>query len=177
MRKTLKTKPKTIMLCSAIMMLPTLSACSAVQKTTAPPPLNQVIPSHFDTGMGGFFNGGVQIKKQGDALLYITRKKGKETQTTLYPSMQDWADFYQRINALKVFDWEPDHMNMQVSDGMQWHIKLQYHSDAGRRSVNITGSNSYPLPDGRPNNSPDRTPTFNAYTDAVQKLVGGRNFP
>ncbi|WP_135230549.1 hypothetical protein [Deinococcus fonticola] len=57
-------------------------------------------------------------------------------------------------------------------NGTQWSLRLKdRHVD-----VQASGSNSDPLADGRPNDTPEFSAAFEAYLKGVEALLGGRTF-
>ena len=73
------------------------------------------------------------------------------------PSTKDWEEFWQAVDALKVWSWKKDYYDEGVDDGLQWELKIKRE---GRRRRRIFGSNAYPEPRG----------TFNSFIKALKKL-------
>ena len=73
------------------------------------------------------------------------------------PSTKDWEEFWQTVDALKVWGWKKDYYNEDISDGTQWGLRIKKQGKRGRK---IFGSNAYPEPKG----------TFNSFIKALNKL-------
>jgi hypothetical protein len=78
---------------------------------------------------------------------------------TITPTAEQWREFRQSIDELKVWRWRPDYSDSAIMDGTQWQLELAY-SD---HSLKTGGSNKYPE-------------HFDRYLAAVQKLLGGKTF-
>ncbi len=77
------------------------------------------------------------------------------------PSTKDWEEFWQTVDALKVWSWKKDYYDEGVDDGLQWELKIKRE---GRRRRRIFGSNAYPEPKG----------TFNSFIKALNKLSNSK---
>jgi len=73
------------------------------------------------------------------------------------PSTTDWEEFWQAIDALKVWSWKKDYYDKGIDDGTQWGLRIKKQGKRGRK---IFGSNAYPEPKG----------TFNSFIKALNKL-------
>ena len=73
------------------------------------------------------------------------------------PSTSDWEEFWQAVDALKVWSWKKDYYNEDIKDGTQWGLRIKKQGKRGRK---IFGSNGYPEPKG----------TFNSFIKALNKL-------
>ena len=72
------------------------------------------------------------------------------------PSKKDWEEFWQTVDALKVWSWGEKYIS-EICDGTQWELRIKR---KGRRRRIIFGSNAYPQPKG----------TFNSFVKAINKL-------
>ena len=77
------------------------------------------------------------------------------------PSTKDWEEFWQTVDALKVWGWKKDYYNEGIDDGVQWELKIKRQ---GRRRRRIFGSNAYPEPRG----------TFDSFIKALNKLSNSK---
>ena len=77
------------------------------------------------------------------------------------PSTKDWEEFWQAVDALKVWSWKKDYYDEGVDDGLQWELKIKRE---GRRRRRIFGSNAYPKPKG----------TFHSFIKALNKLSNSK---
>ena len=72
-------------------------------------------------------------------------------------STKDWEEFWQAVDALKVWSWKKDYYDEGIDDGTQWGLRIKKQGKRGRK---IFGSNAYPEPKG----------TFNSFIKALNKL-------
>ena len=72
-------------------------------------------------------------------------------------SPEDWEDFWETVDKLKVWNWKKDYHNDDVLDGTQWELM---NKREGKRKRRIFGSNAYPKPKG----------TFISFIKALNKL-------
>ena len=77
------------------------------------------------------------------------------------PSTKDWEEFWQAVDALKVWNWKRVYNNDDVLDGTQWQLRIKKQGKRGRK---IFGSNAYPEPKG----------TFNSFINALNKLSNSK---
>ena len=73
------------------------------------------------------------------------------------PSNKDWDEFWDEVDILGVWNWKKEYNNEDVLDGTQWELRIKR---KGRRLRVISGSNSYPKPQG----------TFKNFISALGKL-------
>tara|TARA_Y100000031_G_scaffold1749_1_gene2160 strand:+ start:450 stop:866 length:417 start_codon:yes stop_codon:yes gene_type:complete len=120
----------------------------------------------FDFSIGGFFGGYERIIWQNNKLQHQffehifpedEEVKPNKMLSATTPSTKDWEEFWQAIDALKVWGWKKDYYNEDVDDGVQWELKIKRE---GRRRRRIFGSNAYPEPKG----------TFNSFIKTLKKL-------
>ena len=52
------------------------------------------------------------------------------------------AEFLQGISGLHIGEWKKEYEDLEVLDGTQWSIEIEYEDD--RKPVYIRGSNAYP---------------------------------
>ena len=120
--------------------------------------------------IGGFFGGYERIIWQ-DKKLYHQffeqaypedeEVKPNKVLGVTTPSTKDWEEFWQAVDALKVWSWKKDYYDEGVDDGLQWELKIKRE---GRRRRRIFGSNAYPEPKG----------TFNSFIKALNKLSNSK---
>lgn len=63
-------------------------------------------------------------------------------------------------------------MDIAVRDGTQWKLTVQFKDF----TVSSSGSNQYPLHNGKPGVGPGDSPAFKTYLKAVETLLGGKTF-
>jgi len=116
----------------------------------------------IDFSIGGFFGGYERIIWQNDKLCHFFERNFNEQEQDKVldfatPSTKDWGEFWDKVDALKVWSWEKNYNNDDILDGTQWKLKIKRE---GRRQRRIFGSNAYPEPKG----------TFNSFIKALNKL-------
>ena len=88
-----------------------------------------------------------------------------ERKRRLEPTPAQWVEFWQAVEQLGVWDWQPDYTTPDVCDGTGWSLELRH---AGR-SVVSGGDNGYPGGDGP---SYSRTSPFARFLRELEKLAG-----
>ena len=106
--------------------------------------------------IGGFSGDYERIIWQNDKLYHFFERSFLEEDFTI-PSTKDWEEFWQTVDALKVWSWKKDYYNEDIKDGTQWGLRIKKQGKRGRK---IFGSNAYPEPKG----------TFNSFIKALNKL-------
>jgi hypothetical protein len=132
------------------------------------------IPKHFTASIGGFLGSSYQLELQGDTLTYTTSGAGhsNSSRVTVTPTVAQWRDFREALDALKVWQWRADYPTNGTVDGTQWTLDIAY----ADRALKTHGNNSYPDSTGKPNGTPAPTKAFNLYLAAIQKLTDGKTF-
>ena len=122
----------------------------------------------LDFYIGGFFGGYERIIWQNDKLHYqffegnfYDDEEPDKVLNKTSPSTTDWEEFWQAVDALKVWSWKKDYYNEDVHDGTQWKLRIKKQGKRGRK---IFGSNAYPEPKG----------TFNSFIKALNKLSNSK---
>jgi len=124
-------------------------------------------PQQFEFYYGGvWFGVSVQLQ-DGEKLVFEQLLRGRE-RVLIKPSAEAWARFRRRLDQLDVWSWKEGYPNEAVLDGAQWGIRLRYKD----RTLDVSGSNAYPLPGGASNNYPEPTAHFKAFLGSVQDLIG-----
>lgn len=106
--------------------------------------------------IGGFSGGYERIIWQNDKLYHYCDGIILDEDFTI-PSTKDWEEFWNEVDALKVWGWKKHYNNNDVLDGTQWELTIKRE---GRRKRRIFGSNAYPEPKG----------TFDSFIKALNKL-------
>ena len=117
------------------------------------------IPLQLSAFIGGFFGASYTIELKDGILHYSVREHGKETNTTITPTAEQWISFRQALNELNIWNWQKHYKDRHVLDGTIWSVNIVYQ---GRKLVS-DGSNQYPK-------------QFEQYLAAVRKLLGGKQF-
>lgn len=150
---------------SVILLLLALSTALSAPEPSA-------IPQHFRASLGGFMGESYQVQLQDGALIYTVFARGRssEKRTTINPTPEQWREFRQALDKLKVWHWRDSYPTNGVMDGTQWSLDIAF----GDQSIKTQGSNNYPERDGKPNGAPEFTESFKQYLDAIKKLTGGK---
>ena len=110
--------------------------------------------------IGGFSGDYERIIWQNDKLYHFFERSFLEEDFTI-PSTTDWEEFWQTVDALKVWSWKKDYYNEDIKDGTQWGLRIKKQGKRGRK---IFGSNAYPEPKG----------TFNSFIKTLNKLSNSK---
>ncbi len=150
--------------CSIFMLmfaLPTLAADDSL-----------LLPQHFTASIGGFLGASYRVELHDGKLIYSARERGEREAktTTISPSAQQWQTFYNKLNQLKVRQWQAEYIRPDTYDGTQWSLEIAYSDGAFK----ARGSNLYP--DENAHASEEQTDAFNQYLMAISQLINGRTF-
>ena len=133
-------------------------------------------PRALEVYLGNFGGASYGVWWDGDRLVYESFLSGYEErrQIAVSPSAAQWHRFWETMDGIDVWSWgshyEPDarlEPAEQVRDGTHWSLTLE----SGDRRVESSG-------DGRGPGSADldASQPFDAFTEAVSRLVGGHPF-
>ena len=118
--------------------------------------------------IGGFFGGYERIVWQNDKIhhqfferSFYDDEEPDKVLSVNTPSTKDWEEFWQAVDALKVWGWKKDYYNEDIHDGTQWKLRIKKQGKRGRK---IFGSNAYPEPKG----------TLNSFIKALNKLSNSK---
>ena len=131
-------------------------------------------PTKLELSIGGMGDHTSVVLKEEGTILYERLGPGFVPQdcAEVRPTDEEWSAFWSELERLGVWNWRRDYFNSNVCDGTQWGVKVNH---AGR-NIKVSGSNSYPKADGKPNRSTSPTECFNMFSAAVSRLAGGREF-
>ena len=118
-----------------------------------------------------------KVHLEGDHLVYEAFNYAFVHRKTelIYPSRDDWQAFWKEADKVAVWRWRSRYDESRIADGTQWAVQIDYLG----HHIDSSGNNSWPG---------DRTPwitaagyevpckRFDAFTQAVSKLIGGREF-
>jgi hypothetical protein len=151
---------------SALFLLATVTTISGAD---LPP-----IPKHFSASIGGFMGSSYQLELHGNTLTYTTIGGAHRDprRVPITPTVLQWREFREALDALKVWQWRADYPTNGAVDGTQWALDIAY----ADRTLKTHGNNCYPDSTGKPNGSPEPTKAFNLYLAAIKKLTGGKTF-
>jgi hypothetical protein len=130
------------------------------------------IPYEFKATLGGFDGPSYKVELRNGALYYSVGHISKGNPIKITPSPKDWKEFREALDNLNIWQWQINYPNLEVLDGTQWSLRIKYQD----QSLETGGSNSYPKKGGEPSNDTEYTEEFSKYTEAVRKLLGGKEF-
>ena len=117
-------------------------------------------PSTFSASIGGYFGNSYSVELRGERLRYQARRDDRTlVDEVLEPTADDWAAFAASLEAARIWSWERSYSTPGVMDGTSWSVSLELDG----RHVESSGSNGFPG-------------SFEMLTDAISRLVGGREF-
>ena len=141
-------------------------------------------PTFFEAKIGGFFRTSYSVQLTNGVLFYSARKDGEETESaTVVPTAAQWKDFQDALNKLNVWQWRTNYYNdhnyynffndyNDTYEGTLWSLKIKL----ANRSIATQGVNCYPQAEGKPSKDDNDTKEFRIYLEAVEKLLGGKEF-
>ena len=136
----------------------------------------EAVPIQFSAEVGDAFGHRYSVKLHDGELLYLDlgNDHSDAKPITISPTRQQWRNFRTSLDGINVWNWLGSYGPPEgtvVVDGSGWSLKIQY-SD---KKIVSEGNNFYPDGDGKSaRNNP--TATFIGFEDAIEKLIGGREF-
>ena len=119
-------------------------------------------PTEFRLYINGFFGTSYTVELEGETLRYqAVSEEGHQEVKTVTPTSKQWETFWSTLERIGVWNWKSDYPNPGILDGTQWDITLEYSG----RTVTSQGDNAYP-----------NEKAFNAFLDAISRLIGGLPF-
>jgi hypothetical protein len=125
-------------------------------------------PQQFEIYYGSGVFGFVTVQLQDGGKLVFERHIRNRGQEVIEPSAEAWARFRRRLDRLAVWKWKGRYFTPGVKDGTHWRVLLRYKD----RTLDVSGSNAFPLPGGASNNFPETSPHFKAFLRSLQDLMG-----
>jgi hypothetical protein len=133
---------------------------------------NKHQPELLEVSIGGFDGPSYKVffKDQEMSYLYRASSHPKDKKKFIILPVTDtqWNDFRQNLDMLNIWSWPTSCRNQNVMDGTQWKVVLHYPD----RSIDASGSNSYPMRDGTCSGSPEASEDFKAFLKAIRDLTG-----
>ena len=133
------------------------------------------LPEKFEARIGGVLGmsfsailtaEGIEYTEFADQFTPLAKK-------LILPDPAQWQAFANELDAVAVWDWNPEYLNQQVRDGTSWEFECQW----GRHKIKTGGSNAFPA-----NNDPRQTAReaesrrFDELLRAISQLLGGMPF-
>ena len=131
------------------------------------------VPQRFHTRIGGFTGPTYEVQLQDGHLEYARFDGGHNSRhVRVRPTLEQWTEFRRELDAIKIWRWRAEYVNLRVADGTQWSLDVAFPD----RAIKTQGSNEYPgtMPDSSGVSSASEA--FTRYLKAVQRLLGGRAF-
>ena len=129
-----------------------------------------VVPQKLDIYVGSSIFGAWHVVLHGRSLTCTQEQAGRANDNGLpiTPTDEQWRAFHDALQRLAVSQWQSDYPNNGVLDGTQWQVEIVYPD----WTVNAKGDNNFPDANGKPNSSPDWTPSFRKFVSALRMLLG-----
>jgi len=109
--------------------------------------LSKIIELEFK--IGGFHQGQEELILASNKISVIHWQR-RETLVTHNPSAEEWKEFSQSLEQLKVWDWKESYQDHDILDGTQWSLLvrttryLMVNKPAPYLEIDTGGSNAYP---------------------------------
>ena len=100
-------------------------------------------PASMTVVVGGFTGPSDSYVWDGSTLVHVHAANAGDanpeiTQGT--PTAEAWTAFRQELDALEAWSWEKTYFNLDVQDGTQWTLQLEWDG----RTIESSGSNAFP---------------------------------
>lgn len=131
------------------------------------------VPERFKIKIGGLSGPSYSVRLKGDDLLYTSWDNDNILdERRITPIPDTWQAFRHALDDIGVWNWQEAYPNPGETDSTQWSLDIAWDG----REITSSGDGNYPVADGRPDNDPDITPTFERFLEAVRKLIGRPEF-
>ncbi len=132
------------------------------------------MPEKFQVSIGGFTGRSYSVTLVEGALEYQSCERGYSNLKTEIIDVTDerWGTFRATIDALDIWSWEKKYAEVGVCDGTQWGLEITY----ADKALESEGSNSFPGEETLESEESEEPTVFDHFLEAVQSLVGGRDF-
>jgi len=134
------------------------------------------LPTAFYIKIGGFHGPSYSVELRDGKLHYTADEpaRQKKIEKAVTPTEEQWRQFWQKMDQVRLWQWSREYVNREVLDGTQWNVRIKYDG----KSLVASGSNAYPLETdvAQSNNSPEASLPFNQFLQAVSKLIGNLPF-
>lgn len=127
----------------------------------------EVRPLVLDFAMTGMGHGRSIHLENGKLVCTVREPGGTRSLTLALPSPGKWRALRAELDRLAVWQWQDSYANVEVEDGTQWKLKVQY-SD---RAVTTQGYNAYPEIDGRASRTAEPTAAFLKLAAAIRRIA------
>ena len=162
----MKTSKLLSLFLGSLLALTVLSASAAETKDAGP------APKKMRLTIATYKRSTYVVEIRDGELFYSHKNATNNTEIKITPTPEQWQEFRQTLDELKVWKWHNRYDNPDEFEGATWSILVEY-SD---RNIKTGGRNGYPDADGDISTQPLPTHTFFNYLKAVQKLLGGKDF-
>ena len=124
-----------------------------------------ILPQKLEVYIGGFSGPSFDIKLFKGKLLYSSHLYAEPESIT--PTPKAWEHYLTAMDKLDIWAWERKYDNLDVLDGTQWSVKINW----GSKKVISAGSNCFP-----PDKTFEMSRQFKQFCSAVSDLLGGKDF-
>ena len=133
-------------------------------------------PDEFYASIGGYMGNSYRVELEDDLLIYtqMGRKDEEQEVVELEPSDEQWSEFLATLDDIDVWAWQQRYKNPGICDGTSWSFRIAVDD----RRLETSGSNNYPglsHTEAFKRDEKSHAP-FQAFTEALRKLIGGREF-
>ena len=134
--------------------------------------LSKIIELEFE--IGGFHQGHEDLILASNKISVI-QSKYQETLVTHNPSAEEWKEFSQSLEQLKVWDWKKDYQD-DILDGTQWSLLVRTTRylmvpDYKRRPFATSDDKPVPYSEIKCGGSNAFPPNFSKFITSINKLI------
>jgi len=129
-------------------------------------------PREILVAIHGFMGSSHAVVLRDGVVVYTALQGTEKRQTRTTPTPDQWRQFRETLDSLRVWQWRSKYPNPGVADGLRWDVDLTY----ADRSLHVEGDSNFPDDEGKPVNSAQPTSAFQRLREAVQKLIGDASF-
>ncbi|MGD9781747.1 MAG: hypothetical protein AB7V14_06280 [Kiritimatiellia bacterium] len=127
----------------------------------------EVHPIRLEAKIGGIFGPSYEVVLAGShSVVYgynpstFTSYSGTKRET-IRVSEERWSLFRQALDEAKVWNWNSEYVDPEISDGTSWSLVAEYADE----SIDAHGRNAYP-----------KQAEFDRFLQGVRELTGGKDF-
>lgn len=122
-------------------------------------------PARMTLVVGGFIGPSDSYVWDGSTLVHVRAENSGDANPDIVqgtPPAEAWTAFRQELDALDAWSWESTYFNVDVQDGTQWTLQLEWDG----RTIESSGSNAFPGSEG-----PEYGEQFERFLAAVDALA------
>jgi len=135
--------------------------------------LSKIIELEFE--IGGFHQGHEDLILASNKISVI-QSEYQETLVTHNPSAEEWKEFSQSLEQLKVWDWKESYYDRDILDGTQWSLLVRTTRflmvpDYKRRRFATSDDKPIPYSEIKCGGSNAFPPNFSKFITSINKLI------